>query len=231
MNRDLGIDLCNPHKDEEFLHCDEKQVHVKEAVCEVDTPVAERSLTKEDNTTISEEEALKEAGRCMNCGCYAVNPSDIAPTLVALDATVVTTEREIPAAQFACSKLRVKDVLHRGEVVTSIKIPVVKGAVMHYDKFRLRESVDFAIVSLSSVYGVENGKISGARLIFGGVAPVPLRKSEVERFLIGKEITEEVAGKASELAVQDAVPFAKNQYKVNELKALVRRSVMRLKQE
>lgn len=229
MNRDLGIDLCSPKQEAQLIHCDEKQVHKKTAVCEQELPVEKRSLTAEDNATISEEEAIEEAGRCMNCGCYAVNPSDMAPVLEALDAVIVTTERRISAEHFSSSSLRVKDVLHKGEVVTSIEVPMVKGAIMHYDKFRLRKSVDFAIVSLSSVYGVENGRITGARLICGGVAPVPLRRSETERFLIGKEVNEETAEKASELAVKDAVPFEKNAYKVNELKALVRRSIMRLK--
>ncbi len=229
ISHDLGFDISVPRQDAEFIHCDPKQVLCRQTVHEEDTPVEKRSLNTEDTATISDDAALAEAGRCMNCGCYAVNPSDIAPALVALDATVVTTERRISAQHFACSQLRVKDVLHKGEIVTSIEVPVEKGAVMHYDKFRLRESVDFAIVSLSSIYGMVNGKISGARLVFGGAAPVPLRRSEAERFLIGKEITEEVAEEASELAVKDAVPFEKNAYKVNELKALVRRSIMRLK--
>ncbi len=51
----------------------------------------------------------------------------------------------------------------------------------------------------------------------------------MERFLIGKEITEEVAEEAARLAVEGATPFEKNAYKVNEVKALVRRSIMRLK--
>ena len=229
MNHDLGLDLCNPYKEVELIHCDVKQVLEKHAVQEEDRPAEKRSLLDEDNATVSDEAALSEAGRCMNCGCYAVNPSDIAPALVALDATIITTEREISAEHFSCSKLRVKDMLHKGEAVTAIEIPLIQGAKMHYDKFRLRESVDFAIVSLSSVYGVQNGKITGARLIFGGVAPIPLRRSEVERFLIGKEVTEENAEKASELAVKDATPFERNAYKVNELKAVVRRSIMRLK--
>ncbi len=229
MNKYLGVEIGRPEKDVDFIHYDTEQVKVKTAAGEVDIPVAERGLTVEDNATISTEDALAEAGRCMNCGCYAVNPSDIAPTLVALDATIVTTERRIPAEEFACTKLRVKDVLHKGEVVTSIEIPIAKGAEMHYDKFRLRESIDFAIVSLSSVYSLENGRISGARVVFGGVAPIPVRNSEVARYLIGKEVTEEVAETASKIAVKDAAPLEKNGYKVNELKALVRRSIMRLK--
>ena len=69
---------------------------------------------------------------------------------------------------------------------------------MHYDKFRLRDSVDFAIVSLSSLFSIENGKLTGAKLVMGGVAPVPVRAAKVEGYLIGQEVTEEVAEKAAE---------------------------------
>lgn len=231
IDRYLGGEPCAPGQGEgeERLHCDIRQIFQKKGVHEVDAPVEKRSLINEDNATVSEEEALSEAGRCMDCGCYAVNPSDLSPALVALDAVIVTTERRIPAGEFACTKLKVKDVLHKGDVVVAVEVPVEKGAQMHYDKMRLRESLDFAIVSLASIYGVEDGKIRGARLVCGGVAPVPLRRTEVERFLIGKEITEEVAEEAARLAVEGATPFEKNAYKVNEVKALVRRSIMRLK--
>lgn len=43
------------------------------------------------------EQAQEEAGRCMDCGCYSVNASDISPVLVAPDGTIVTTKEEIGA--------------------------------------------------------------------------------------------------------------------------------------
>ena len=60
---------------------------------EKDTPVAERCLEKEDSTSLTMEEAAAEARRCMNCGCYSVNASDMANVMVALDAEIRTTGR------------------------------------------------------------------------------------------------------------------------------------------
>ena len=100
---------------------------------------------------------------------------------------------------------------------------------MHYDKFRVRESIDFAIVSLASIFGVEDGKILRSKLVLGGAAPVPVRLNEVEAFLVGKEITEEVAREAGEIAVKHAMPMSHNKYKINEIQALVESAVLRLK--
>ena len=61
----------------------------------------------------------------------------VAPTLIALDATIVTNMRSIKAEDFFCSQLNSTDVLQRGELVVNIEIPEIKGATMHYDKFRL----------------------------------------------------------------------------------------------
>jgi len=151
------------------------------------------------------------------------------PVLVALDADIVTNMRTLKASEFCCGTLKVSDALKTGELVTRIDIPRIEGATMHYDKFRLRDAIDFAIVSISSMYSVEKGKFTGARIVFGGVAPVPLRAQEVETFLIGKPVTETVAEEAAELAVKDALVMSKNAYKVVELKALLKASILRMK--
>lgn len=214
--------------DGRFLTFDPMGIRKKDSAKQEEIPANERSIDKEDSRTLSGKEAIEEAKRCLNCGCYAVNPSDIAPVLLALDARIVTTQRKITAAEF-CSNLKVSDVLRKGELVTAIEVPAVEGAVMNYDKFRLRNSVDFAIVSLATLFSTENGKFTGAKVVFGGVAPTPVRNQAVEGYLIGKAVTEETAEKAAEIAVADAIPFEKNQYKVVELKALVKAAVLRMK--
>ena len=138
---------------------------------DISIPVEERTLEREDSVTISPEAAQQEARRCMNCGCYSVNASDLSPVLVALGATVKTGRRELPAAELFTESLKVKDMLEPDEIVTEISIPLSEGRTAHYDKFRLRDSVDFAMVSLASAYELEGGKISSASLVLGGVAP------------------------------------------------------------
>lgn len=78
-----------------------------------------------------------------------MNPSDITPVLVMLDARIQTTERLIPAKDLFTQKLTVQQVLHEGELVTEICVPKCDGE-MHYDKRRVRDAIDFAIVSLAN---------------------------------------------------------------------------------
>ena len=161
----------------------------------------------------------------MNCGCYSVNASDLSPVLVALDAVLVTNRRRIDAASFFTTKLKAYDMLDPDEVITSVEIPAPAGYVTGYEKFRLREAIDFAIASVAYAYQIEDGIVRDAKVVLGGVAPVPRKAEETEAFLIGKKLTEEVAEQAAELAVKDADPMEYNEYKIQEVKALVRRSL------
>ena len=52
-----------------FLRHDKDGIKETKAHVEADTPVQERTLEREDSTSLTREEAKKEAGRCMNCGC------------------------------------------------------------------------------------------------------------------------------------------------------------------
>ena len=173
------------------------------------------------------KQAADEAGRCMNCGCYSVNASDITPVLVALNATVVTTKKRMTADQLLTSSLKVEDMLEPGEIITEFEIPVPKGTA-HYNKFRLRDSVDFAMVSAATCYQVENGRIQSASIVLGGVAPIPLRREEAEAYLTGKQISEEVAKTAADLALEDADPFEKNTYKVDIAKSMIKNSLIQM---
>ena len=228
MNESVGI--AKPvYKHDGFLKFDPSFSELHRGVKDISIPVEERNLEREDTVTISQEAAEAEAKRCMNCGCYSVNASDISPVLVALDAEIKTTKKTLPAAELFTEKLKVKDMLDPDELVTEIDIPVREGVSAHYDKFRLRDSVDFAMVSLASAYELEGGVIKSARLVFGGVAPVPLRREAAESYLTGKAPTEENAEEAARIALKGAVPFEKNAYKVQVAMSLVKQSVLRLK--
>ncbi len=211
-----------------FLTFDTKGIQEKTGLKLSELPAAQRDLVHEDETATTREEAIKEAARCMNCGCYAVHPSDMAPALIAADAVIRTNQRELSAADFCCGNTKPSVVLNRGEVITGISVPVAEGAIMHYDKFRVRESVDFALVGLASVFGVENGEIRRSKLILGGVAPIPVRLNEVEAFLAGKKITKEIADEAGEIAVKHVTRMSRNEYKINVIKGMLETAIMRL---
>jgi NADPH-dependent glutamate synthase beta subunit-like oxidoreductase len=149
INRELGSGAPERFVQKGFLKFDPEGAKKTEAIHDKELSVSERALDKEDSSTITTEECLTEASRCMNCGCYSVNASDISPVLVALDAQIITTKKVVDAKNFFTTKLAARYMLDKDELVSAIRFPVPKGHVMKYDKFRVRKSIDFAIVSLA----------------------------------------------------------------------------------
>lgn len=226
MNRDLGVSAEPVTEEKKFVHFDVDGVEETKQTKLYEKPVEERTLATEDRASLDRQEAKKEAERCLNCACYAVNPSDITPVLVMLDAMIKTTERFISAKDLFTQKLTVQQVLNKGELVTEIQIPKTTGEA-HYDKRRVRDAIDFAIVSLADRFVIKDGVVKEARLVFGGVAPVPYELPEVEAFLKGKRLDKEVAKEASELALAAARPMGRNEYKVFMAKDVVYEAVCR----
>ncbi|WP_071434022.1 FAD-dependent oxidoreductase [Angelakisella massiliensis] len=189
-------------------------------------PPEERAMDKEDMAGLTAPEAKAEAARCFNCGCLAVNPSDIANMLLTYDAIIRTSQRTLTAAQLLAADTKVSKVLRKGEVVLELIVPpVAPGTVAKYDKYRTRKSIDFAILAIASLYTVENGVITDARITMGAVAPVPMRATKAEQYLIGKKPDAETAAKAAELALEGAIPLERNAYKIDMAKVMIRRSL------
>ncbi|MCL2391185.1 MAG: FAD-dependent oxidoreductase [Oscillospiraceae bacterium] len=185
--------------------------------------INKRTLETEDSQTPGVQEAEKEAKRCLNCGCYAVSPSDIAPALIALNAQIVTHERTINAEDFFNAGVMTSTTLGFDEIITEIIIPALPdGAKSVFKKMALRKSIDFPIINFAIVTGSE------PRISLGAVAPHPLRAMEAEQVLRGKTLDEKLAGQVGEAAVRDATPFESTKYKVQILKTLIKRALLEL---
>lgn len=226
INDELGAG--NPARDEQqgFLRFDRETASLKTANNGHNVDAAARRIDKEDSTSLTYEEGLEEAKRCMNCGCYSVNASDLSPVMVMMDATVKTSlGREIAAADFFCTNLKSYANLEQGEVVTELVIPEKDGYVTGYEKFRMRSSIDFSMASLAWAYRLEGGQIADIRLVLGAVAPVPVRLFKVEEFLRGKVPTAEIAAEAGEMATEGTESMGHNDYKIDEIRTFVRRLV------
>ena len=187
INRGYAV-MPERRREDKFIHFDTAGVKEEHAVKDKELSAAERALDKEDSFTLTGEEAAREAGRCMNCGCYSVNASDISPVLILLDARIVTTKKTVRAADFFTTRLKAADMLDTDELVTAVRFRVPEGYTTAYDKFRVREAVDFAIVSLAYAYRMKDGLIEDARIVLGGVAPVPMERKKVEAFLAGSRM-------------------------------------------
>ena len=75
---------------------------------------------------------------------------------------------------------------------------------------------------------VKNGVVADARIVLGGVAPVPYRALKAEAALTGKPLNEASAVAAGLAATEGARPLAKNGYKVPLTQAVVKRALLSL---
>ena len=189
-------------------------------------PVMQRTLMGEDSTTINEKYVVQEAQRCVNCGCVAVNASDLATALVALEAKVVTTKRRLSAIEMFAAKEMKTTVLENDELIKEIQIPHSNlGSHQRYYKFRIRNAIDFPLVSVAFCTSMKDGKFHEARVVLGAVAPIPLRIQSVEQYLEGREPDTQLAEEAGRIAVQVAQPLARNKAQIQIVKALVARAI------
>jgi xanthine dehydrogenase YagS FAD-binding subunit len=165
---------------------------------------------------------------------YIVHPSDTAPALVALGATFRLVgpggERTVPAAEFftlPTADASRENVLGDGEMLASITLPAARRGVRGtYHKVLDREAWTHAVVSAAIVLEMNGDVCRSARVVLGGVAPIPWRLADVEALLAGQRVTPELAAKAGETAVNGARPLAKNAYKVPMVRAMVARTIL-----
>lgn len=226
INKDFGIEPEPIPVQEGFLHFDPEEVRDKTMHKLPERPLGTRTLTDEDASSFDAETAKKEASRCMNCGCYSVNASDLSPVMVMANAVIHTSKgRDVKAEDFFCTKLKAYANLEPGELITEVSIPKKEGWRTGYQKLRLRPAIDFAIISLAWGVKMNAGVIEDARLVLGAVAPVPVRLSKVEAYLKGRKPDAETAETAAEMAVEGAQGIGENAYKIDEIKAYVRRMV------
>jgi xanthine dehydrogenase YagS FAD-binding subunit len=156
--------------------------------------------------------------------CLAVNPSDTAPTLVALKARIKTNKRLIEAERFWEMNIPGSTVLAVDEIVTEIQIPTpaagVKSAFM---KFAIRKSIDFPIVNCAVMIGAGD-----ARICLNAVYNKPYRAANAEEVIKGKSINEANADAAGAAAVASAraLPGDRNKWKIPIAKAMVKRAIL-----
>jgi xanthine dehydrogenase YagS FAD-binding subunit len=186
-------------------------------ICYADTP-----------TAINREHAIFDANRCV-----AVNPSDTAPALIALDAKMVIRsakgERVVDAENYfigPATDITRMTVLKPGELLTAIRVPATwAGSQFYFEKVRERQVWDFPMVNVAAAIKVSNGTIQGSRIVVNAVAAHPMRLKSVEDAVAGKPRNEETAKMAGELAVQGAQPLAHNEYKIPLMRNLVKRAI------
>src|SRR5262245_489164 len=186
-------------------------------ICYADTP-----------TAINREHAILDADRCV-----AVNPSDTAPALVALDAQMVIQngrgERIVSAEDYfigPATDITRMTTLQSGELLTAIRIPATwAGTQFYFEKVRDRNVWDFPLLNVASAIKSSGQTIDGIRIVVNAAAARPLRLHDVEAAVIGKPRNEQTAELAGQLAIQGAQPLRYNAYKIPLMRNLVKRAI------
>lgn len=167
---------------------------------------------------------------------FIVHPSDAAPALVALGARVriagASGQRTVPLDEFFVTPrqdVRRENILLPDEILTDIQVPnAPAGSKAIYVKEMVREIWDFALCSVAAMVTVRNGVVQDARIVLGGVAPIPYRALKAEAAITGRPLDEASAAAAGVAAVDGAQPLAKNGYKVPLTQAVVTRALLSL---
>ena len=174
------------------------------------------------------EHAILQADRCV-----AVNPSDTAPALIALDAKFVIRtrkgERVVDAEDYfigpAIDITRLH-ILEPGDLLTAIRIPSAwAGTRFYFEKVRDRNVWDFPLLNVASAMVVADGRIVRMRIVVNAAAARPLRLKAVEAAVQGMAANPATGEMAGKLAVKGAVPLQFNAYKIPLMRNLVKRAI------
>jgi len=168
--------------------------------------------------------------------CVAVNPSDIAPALIALDAQVkivgANGSREVPVEslfKLPETNRRKQIVVKSAELIETIAIPSrTQDSNGIYLKVMERATWSFALVSVAVQVDWNGEEVQHVRMVLGGVAGIPWRVPDAEKLLIGHKINEGLVTQVSETAVSEAKPLEFNQYKILMVKNLLKRAILEL---
>src|SRR5450759_621141 len=186
-------------------------------ICYADTPEGR-----------NREHAILRADRCV-----AVNPSDSAPALIALDAKFVMRtpkgERVVDAEDYFIGPdidITRLHILQPGDLLTAIRIPSTwASAQFYFEKVRDRNVWDFPLMNVASAMVTSGDRIERIRIAVNGAAARPLRLKSVEDAVRGKPRNTATGEMAGRLAVQGAVPLQFNAYKIPLMRNLVKRAI------
>jgi xanthine dehydrogenase YagS FAD-binding subunit len=161
-----------------------------------------------------------------------VSPSSLAVPLIALGskATIVGPkgERTVPVEELYQVPKKEGDselTVAHDEILTKVTVPPCKGKNAAYE-VRQKQAHDWPLVMAAVALRLDGDKVSQAKVVLYGVAPIPWISEPAAKAIVGSTITEESATKAGEAAIQGAKPLSKNGYKVGLTKTVVKRALL-----
>jgi len=143
--------------------------------------------------------------------CHSTYCGDMAPVFISLDSQVKVIgpdgERSFPLKKLYTQNGKKPLSLKKGEILKEVFVPPSSGKTL-YLKWRLRESLEFPIVSLA-IHVEQDGEnqIKKARIVFSSVGPGPVETMEAEKMLKAASLDDRMIEKVSNQALKEIFPM------------------------
>ncbi|MEX0964481.1 MAG: xanthine dehydrogenase family protein subunit M [Pseudohongiellaceae bacterium] len=177
---------------------------------------------------MNRDHSLFEVSRCV-----AASPSDTAPALVALDATMVIRsvdgERTLAASDYfvgPANDIEHTTALRTGEILTAVRLPNTwANATFYFEKVADRNVWDFPLVNVAAAFKVSGGVVTDSRIVCGAVQCTPRRVTNVENAIRGQAKNAATAESVAAMATDGARALAHNGFKIPLMQNLVKRAI------
>ena len=147
--------------------------------------------------------------------CNASPAGDMLVPLIVLDATVELAAkpngsvqtRAMSLQEFVAGPGRTRRAPH--ELLTSVRVPLPpRDFVSRFYKYGTRPALDIAAISIGVGAVRREGRLENARVVFGAVAPTPIRGTATERALEGRPLDAATIECAAEAAHDEVRPIS-----------------------
>jgi CO/xanthine dehydrogenase FAD-binding subunit len=133
---------------------------------------------------------------------------DLIPPLMVMDAEIVLAgtggERVVAIKDFFTGPG--ETVCAPDELIVEVRVPLLGGKAL-FKKIGKRKAQQCSVVSTAVRLEMDGDECKDARIVLGSMAPVPLRCTEAEEYLTGREVDEKVIAKAAAKAVGQGSPI------------------------
>ena len=164
--------------------------------------------------------------------CVIVNPSTLAPGLIALGAIATVLgpkgQRQVALDKFfqaPTSATEREHVLAANEMVLAVTIPSTATKNASYE-VRHKQAYDWPLAQAAVSFKYDGNKATGVRVVLGHVAPTPRVAEGAAAAVEGKLIDEASAAAAGRAAAEGAKPLKQNAYKIRLVEVAVKRALL-----
>jgi 4-hydroxybenzoyl-CoA reductase subunit beta len=170
--------------------------------------------------------------------CFALQSSDSAPALIALNARVTLANRggtrELPLAEFFRKDGLSPVTLEPGDLLQTVRVPPAEDRAT-FIKVAQRTGLDYGLGTIGAAITGNNRRVVSARLVVGSIGSWPMRLHQAEHVIEERGLTDDAIEAAADLARQDLGEvtnlYSPSGYKRRLVRGLVRRALREIRRQ